>query len=654
MFRTSHTIRTRLLIATICIVGAMFLIAAFILMEYSDVVRSYERNMRDIVAEYSVADATEELVQAYSAYVQNPGDRQLFQDFRNKQQRLEQLIERISGRRMNNETFVAFTGLRNTAHHIRDKSLEGIRALEEHDIARTQQIYDELSRQQDYIFGNTATLIMKELDAAARLQEEGYRRNVQRFSALTLVLLGVLGAAVVFAVSMTRKLTGPVTELTGIARKIAAGSSEVEVPPALTKRHDEVGSLAVAFDMMLRNLKQKIEQMNREVEVRKQAEKKAAEASEYKSLFLANMSHELRTPMNAIIGFSGLLENADLKDEEKIYMNGIHRSAKALQGIVNDILDFSKIEAGKMQLENAPFNLRETIENAVSVVSYQAGEKGIELASQVSDNFPAWVWGDATRFFQILLNLLNNAVKFTSEGSVRLTGETEALQDELCKVKICVEDTGIGIKADQVEKIMNPFTQADVSHTRRHGGTGLGLSICRSLCELMGGKLEVQSTYGEGSSFCFELIMKTLRADSRIVRRINRKTERTQSLSSFRILVADDDTTNQLVTRAMLRRIGYDCQLVSNGNEVLDALEQQDYDVVFMDVQMPGMDGIEATWRIRENPRYKRFPWIIALTANATNEDRKACLEAGMNGYLAKPVESEQIRHALMNVELAI
>lgn len=384
----------------------------------------------------------------------------------------------------------------------------------------------------------------------------------------------------------------------------------------------------------------------------KQAKEDLIRSNQMKSEFLANMSHEIRTPMNGVLGMVELLERTPLNEEQKDHLQTMKSSGEHLLTIINDILDISKINAGKLELESMNFNLTRSINETIELMKGKAKEKNLELKflSNIKPD-SLWIKSDQTRLKQILLNLLSNAIKFTDKGSVTVTIENFDLEGDHLKVTLIVTDTGIGLSSDNIKNLFEKFTQADKSITRVYGGTGLGLSITHSLAKMLNGEIKVESKEGEGTSFIIDFnFLKGAPHDENESIIIHQEEDGFASRHNLQILLVEDNLINQKFAIKALEKLGYDPDIASNGKEAVEKVKASNYDLIFMDLQMPIMDGITATKEITKL-KLKQKPTIVAMTANAFKDDKDKSLEAGMSAFLTKPVSIKKIKDTIVTIK---
>lgn len=389
-------------------------------------------------------------------------------------------------------------------------------------------------------------------------------------------------------------------------------------------------------------------------EALKNAKIEAEEANIAKTTFLAKMSHEIRTPMNGILGMTEVLEETELNENQKDYLRAISYSGESLLTVLNDILDFSKIEAGKLELESQVFSPTKLYTHVIELFQGKAGQRGINLILEIDENVPTTMVGDGARVRQVLMNLISNAIKFTHQGTVQLRLKMTKETDETIQLYTEVIDSGIGIRPESIDKVFELFSQAERSTTRKFGGTGLGLTIVKQLVELMNGKIGVKSSYGNGSMFWFTTLFT--KSPSSYINNVNTFSDRTNRKNfkevkrhyGGKILVAEDNKVNQILVEKHLSALGCHVDIVTDGHEVLSAIDKGEYDLIIMDCHMPNLDGYAATEAIRKKmPEPLSSIPIIALTASAMGGDREKCLSSGMNDYISKPFKKSDLVNVL-------
>lgn len=432
---------------------------------------------------------------------------------------------------------------------------------------------------------------------------------------------------------------------------ISSNSLEIRMPTAsgdihwfeLSVRPGQEGGVGLLYDIT--NTKAEHLRLEKTVE-------KTQSATDEKSRFLATMSHEIRTPMNGVIGMTDLLLRTDLDEKQRRYVETLSSSGDAMLALIDDILDFSKIEAGKLSILKRPNNPRKLILEVCHLFQSRVDQKGLSLHSTIGDELPVNVECDGNRIKQLLTNLLSNAIKYTNDGTINITAQWKARESRCGLLTVSVKDTGIGISAQHRSLLFKPFSQIDSTKTRGYGGTGLGLAICARLVELMRGNISVHSEEQKGSNFTFSLPLSVSNVDSDIDNALGKNSINEIPVAKrnpLRILVAEDDRTNQSIILDMLHNSGYEPDTVNNGQKVLHQCSIKQYDLILMDIHMPEMDGLETTRKLRNQSR-KMTPEIIAISADVSTQNRQACFDLGMTDFISKPIKMDSLRSSLLGV----
>lgn len=490
----------------------------------------------------------------------------------------------------------------------------------------------------DYL---AALMFIEELEwyALSLLDKEIMSSKINTLPLISISVMTLIALILITIYVLNSQLFKPILTIHDVVRKIAQGQYHEKVK---TVKEDELGALAAGINQMTEELANNLSRIKKQNDALNQAIAEANKATQAKSFFLSNMSHELRTPMNAVLGFTQIGMDAKGAQEKNDYLDKIHQAGEHLLRIINDILDFNKIESDEFSLENTSFRINEVIRKALHICHLRAQEKGLALKIELDKSIPAHLIGDPFRVEQILINLVSNAIKFTDKGQISIhVNMLEKLNGQLV-LDISVTDTGIGMNREQLSRLFKVFTQADESITRKYGGTGLGLAISKQLVELMGGKIEVSSQVGIGSTFKFNLRLAYSEEPIKEAIKTNKIDLKTiqESTQNLRALLVEDNHINQVVAEKLLEPLGMQLDIAEDGLIAVEKAQNKQYELILMDIQMPNLDGIGATREIR---KFNQNVVIIGLSAHANAADVEKAKRIGMSDYITKPINQETL-----------
>jgi len=505
-----------------------------------------------------------------------------------------------------------------------DVTIEDVRNLIENETGK--KIIDKIR-----LLKNEFVLVEEDL-LVIRLKEQKESAELT----LVIIILGTFFGIVlsgIFVFYLSKSIIGNLNKLMAGVKCIENGNFTHSIN---INSKDEFHILGSAFNQMRHTLEKSISTME--------------SAVQSKGDFLANMSHEIRTPMNGVLGMLTLLEATQLDDEQYEYIENIRLCGDGLMVVINDILDISKLEAGKLLLETLPFNFRKSIKECCYLLDVQASNKGLNISTIIDNKVPDTIVGDKLRIRQILLNILSNSIKFTDKGTISLSVKVESHNADQYLLSFTIADQGIGISPEDQLKLFKPFSQVDNSITRKYGGTGLGLIICAKLIKQMNGEISMESEKGIGTTFTFYLPLTKTESSIKksVAQRINRLSSGAKFADRYpiKILLVEDNNINQAIAKKLFQKLGYSIDLAKDGIEAITTVYEKKYDMIFMDMQMPNMDGVTATKAIIKE-QAENHPYIVAMTANVLPQDRKKCFDAGMEYFIGKPVKIDDVIKAI-------
>lgn len=656
-------IKSKLIGSFLIVILVMLSVCAIFIGIHLKAKADYRQLVDNIQLEYSLIQTSTDLISAYNFICKNKDITIDAHKYLLEKDNLENIFQYLDEAIVYGESKGVYRGLKNIIKKIIQEGDSALKDIARGDIDNLSDHYNSMQKKNYYVRENVASLILKELQYVKVVLGK-----IEKTQKMTLMLaIGILGllssGCVLFSIIFSHKLTAPLNKLTCLARNISGGNLNAKLAPELLAREDEIGKLSQAIYLMVNTLEDniaKINSSNFDLKIAKQeleryqkyleklveertvellaAKNEAEKANELKSQFLSNISHEMRTPLNCIMGYAEILEQCSSMEEVHSFAGILLKESDILRILINDLLDNAKLKEGKMDLHYEPFCLQEVLDAVVANQTASVNKKKLGLRVMIEAEVPPYLIGDALRLRQILLNLVSNAIKFTFQGEIVIKIQHTQQKEKIHTLRFLVVDSGIGISEKDQKNIFDGFFQVDGSVTRAFGGTGLGTAIVKELVRMMGGVVGIDSKEGEGSIFWFTLDLEAAENIEEQKKEVTVMGDRKEEKATAHILVVDDYEGNQDIIKTHLNSIGCQVSVAANGKEAVEICAKEHFDLICMDIQMPVMDGYEASRLIRTGKTVNAEIPIIAVTANANTVTKEKCQQAGINEVVTKPL----------------